>query len=333
MAIGSGLAGSIGIGAESTYGTFAPPTRWLPWLEENLDIDRKFSDGKAVVAGSLLKQSNQTVLLTQMAKGTIKVPVTTSGLGLLLKAALGAAAGPTQMATTAAYQTVATLASTAGNSLTAQIGRPQTDGTITPYSYTGCKVTGFDLTVESGNVPELSVEVVGQQLTETQALVVPVFETSNPAVFSFQQVTLKAGVTIGSEVAMANVRKFDLSLKRKLDESRFYIGGNGLLAEPLEDDFLELTGSLTADFTNTTDWDAWVLASDNVSLIINIVGGLIATGYNYSLDIAVPVALIQGADPKMSGPKIVEREVKFEALDDNVHAPLTITYTSTDITL
>lgn len=330
---GSGLSGSVGIGAETGYGTFAAPTRWYPWESEKFSVERKFSEAKAIVGGSLVKQAAQTVLLTQMVKGSLKMPVTTSGLGLLLKAIMGSVTGPTQQGTTAAYQSVFTVGPTVGESLSVQIGRPQTNGTITPYSYLGCKPESMELSIESGNVAELSVDFLGQTMNETEALTVPTYAATNPIVFSFQGSTLSASPTIGSETAMANIRKATLSFKRKLDDTRFYLGGNGLLAEPIEDDFIGISGTLEADFTDTTDWDTWVNGAEQISLILNLQGQVIATGYNFGLKLAVPVAQVEGGDPEMSGPKIVNREVKFEGLNDNVHQPLTLTYTSTDVSL
>ncbi len=333
MAIGGGLGGSVGIGSESTYGTFAVPTRWFPWETEKFSVERKFSEAKAIVSGSLVKQSAQTVLLTQLVKGSLKMPVTTSGMGLLLKAIMGTAVGPTIIGTGPGYSSVFTVGPTVGESLSVQIGRPQTNGTVTPFSYLGCKPESVDFTVESGGVAEMSVDFVGQQMTETEALTAPVYGTPNPIVFPFTGITLSASATIGSEVAMANVRKMSLSLKRKLDDSRYYIGGNGLLAEPIEDDFVEISGTISADFTDTTDWDTWVNAGAKISLILDLVGQQIVSGTNYGLSIAVPVAQVEGADPEMSGPKIVTREVKFSGENDNTHQPLTMTYTSTDTTL
>lgn len=332
MAIGSGLGASAGIGIESAYGSYAPATRWYPFEDEKFDVERKYSEAKAIVAGSLVKQAQQTVLLTQMVKGSLKMPVVNSGMGLLLEAILGTMSAPVQQGTTAAYESTGSIGSTVGKSFSVQIGRPQTNGTITPFSYLGCKATSMDLSIEAGNVAELSTEWVGQQMVETETLVAPVFGTPDPIVFSFQGSTLSAGA-IGSETVMGNVRKASIKVARKLDEARFYLGGNGLLAEPIEDDFVDITGDLTVDFTNTTDWDTYVNSGEQISIILNLVGAQIATGYNYGLKLSIPVSQIEGGDPNVSGPKIVERAVKFTGLNDNSHAPLTVVYTSTDTSL
>ncbi len=332
MAIGSGLGLTVGLGAETSYGVYAPATRWYPVENEKFDVDRKFSEAKAIVGGSLVRQAPQTVLLTEMVKGSLKMPLVNSGIGLLLQSVLGGMGTPTQQATTPAYQTTGTITSTVGKSYSVQIGRPQTNGTITPFTYLGCKTTSMDLSIESGNVAEMSLDFVGQTMVETEALVAAVYPTPSPVVFSFQGSTLSAGV-YGSETVMANVRKASVKVARKLDEERFYIGGNGLLAEPIENDFIDITGELTADFTNTTDWDLWVNNAEQISLILKFVGQQIATGYNYTVELAIPVAQIEGGDPEVSGPKIVERTVKFTGLNNNTVAPLTATVINTDTTL
>jgi len=332
MGAGSGLAGSIGIGVETTYGVYAPPTRWYPWEEEKFSVDRKFSKSKAIVSGSLVAQSAQTVLLTQIVKGSLKIPILTSGMGMILQAALGNVVGPTQQSTTAAYQTVATIGATVGKSLTIQIGRPEVGGVVVPYTYTGCKITSMEVTAEAGDVGECALEFIGQQMTESQTLVAPVFPSVNPIEFSFQGMTLKAGA-FGAETAMGTVKKLTLKLARKLDEERFYIGGSGLVAEPIENELIDLTSDLTVDFSNTTDWDTYVNTAEKISVIVSMVGQQIASPYDYTFECQMPTAQVEGNDPAMSGPKIVEREVKLTGLDDNTHNPLTVTYISTDTTL
>jgi hypothetical protein len=332
MAIGSGLGATLGIGAETSYGSYAAPTRWYPIEDEKFTVDRKFSEAKGMVGGSLVRQAAQTVLLNEVVKGSIKIPLVNSGIGLLLEAVLGNMSTPTQQGTTAAYQSVGTLQPTVGKSYSVQIGRPQTNGTITPFTYLGCKTTSMDLSIESGNVAELALDFVGQSMVETQTLVSAVYPTTDPIVFSFQGSTLSAGV-LGSEALMANVRKASIKVARKLDEERFYIGGNGLLSEPIEDNFVEISGDLTVDFTNTTDWDMWVNSAAQISIILDFVGQQIATGYNYGVKLAIPVAQIEGDDPSVSGPKIVERSVKFMGLNNNANSPISATVTSTDMTL
>lgn len=332
MAIGSGLGMTLGIGAETSYGAYATPTRWYPIEDEKFTVDRKFSDAKAIVGGSLVRQAAQTVLLNEVVKGSIKMPLVNSGIGMLLEAALGSMSAPVQQATSAAWKSTGVLSSTVGKSYSVQVGRPQTNGTVTPFTYLGCKATSLDLSIESGSVAELSLDFVGQSMVETESLVSAVYPASDPIVFSFQGSTLSAGV-YGSETLMANVRKASIKLARKLDEERFYIGGNGLLAEPIENDFVDITGDLTVDFTSTTDWDVWVNSAAQISLILNFVGQQIAAGYNYSVALAIPVAQVEGDDPEVSGPKIVERTVKFTGLNNNAVAPLSATVVSTDTAL
>lgn len=332
MTIGSGLGATLGIGAETSYGSYAPATRWYPIEDEKFSVERKFSEAKAMVGGSLVRQAAQTVLLNEIVKGSIKLPLVNSGIGMLLEAVLGDMSAPAQQATSAAYQSIGSLASTLGKSYSVQIGRPQTNGTITPFTYLGCKATSMDLTVESSGVAELALDFVGQTMVETQTLVAAVYPTADPVVFSFQGSTLIAGA-YGSETLMANVRKASVKIARKLDEARFYIGGSGLLAEPIEDDFVDITGDLTVDFSNTTDWDSWVNSAEQISLILSFVGQQIAAGYNYTVKLAIPVAQIEGDDPSVSGPKIVERTVKFTGLNNNAVAPITATVISTDTAL
>ncbi len=333
MTVGSGLGASIGFGQETSYGTYAAPTRWLAFESESLNVKRDFSKSTGLVSGNLVPLAQENVLLTQSVDGNIKMPVPVSGFGLILKNALGSTATPVENGTSGSYTQTHTVGGTVGDSLTVQIGRPLTTGVVVPYTYLGCKVTGLDIELESGNLAMATVDIVGQTMVTTQTLVTPVYSSTNPMVFSFTGGAIKASTTVGSETTIANVKKASVSLKRKLDTSRFYIGGSGLLAEPIEDDFLECTGSLTTDLTDTTDWDSWVNSGAQLSVILNLVGNQIATGYSYELSIALPVVRIEGDDPKVNGAKIVERDVKFTTLNDLVHTPITYTYTSIDTTL
>jgi hypothetical protein len=76
MAIGSGLAASIGVAAESTYGTYVAPTRFLEFTKEDLKKTKTTIQGGGLAAGRFAKLGSRRVLATVGGTGSIEMDVT-----------------------------------------------------------------------------------------------------------------------------------------------------------------------------------------------------------------------------------------------------------------
>lgn len=327
--VGSGLGASVGVAPEAVFGTFAPPTRWVEFESENLKWVPKIVQGKAIT-GTLTPQKAQRVMTSSKIAGDLKTYAFANGLGLFLEQIMGNSA-IVQNGTTAAYTQTHTIGDVTGKSLSVQVNRPDTGKGDHPYSYSGIKITDAQFECGVDEIVAATFTAVGKELSVAQALVAPALIANNQ-VFNFAQGTVLAG-NIGSEVEVLSVMKAGVSFKRPLDEGRYPLGGQGLMQEPIQNNFLDITGTLDTEFINVTDWENAFNQQVPLSLILEFVGPVIATGYNSTLKIAVPNIYFSGDGPDVAGPDILKPAYKFAAVDDGVNGLATITYISTDTTI
>ncbi|MEV6803138.1 phage tail tube protein [Streptomyces sp. NPDC051132] len=328
MAIGSGLGAQLGIAAESTYGTFVAPTRFLEFTKESLVLKKTTAQSSGIAAGRLLALSSRRVVTRREASGSIDMEVTNKGMGLLLQALMGTTVTPVQQATSTAYLQTHTLASVAGKSLTIQKGVPLTTGTVTDKTFVGCKVTSGEFSCEVGGMLTASFEVDGKDCDETQPLAAASYSNMTP--FHFGQMGIKSG-TFGSETALDGIRKVSVKVERPQDVERFYAGQAALKKEPIENDLVKITGSLETDYVSTT-LDDLHTSDGATSLVWEFVGPLIASTYYETFRITLPALRLDEGPPVVDGYGVVKPTFNFTALYDGTNLPK-IEYISTDVTL
>ena len=151
MAIGSGLAGSFGISAESTYGTYVAPARWWPGTSFFIKPDIQKTPVQGLAAGRLGPGIDE-VITGKSGTGQWQGQWPTNKKGLFLSHLMGTAPTPVQQAATAAYLASFTLGDNFGKYLTAQAGVPLTTGTVQAYTGTGGKVVGLELSSDVNGV-------------------------------------------------------------------------------------------------------------------------------------------------------------------------------------
>ena len=332
MGVGSGLGGQFGFGPETTYGTTVTPTRFLPPIKAELKAKPMFTMGMGIAAGQFIDAGSQRVLTTHDGNGAVELELQTAGFGLLLQALMGSTVTPVQQATTAAYlQTHVLNGDSLGKNLTLQVGVPDTQGVVRPYTLAGGKVTDctFSFDIKATGPILTSWTFDGQDVVETQALAAASYVQSRA--FVGTDVTIKAGV-FGSEVQVDGVPKVDVKFTRPMKLDRQYLGNQGRKREPITNGRIAVTGTITADFVDKTLWADRFLANASFSLVISATGVLIASTFYQNLTITLPQCFIDGDTPVLSNMDVVNGAFPFRCLFDGTHQP-TITYTSTDVTL
>jgi hypothetical protein len=328
MAIGSGLGAQLGIAAESTYGTFVAPTKFIEFTKESLALKKTTAQSAGIAAGRLLALSSRRVLTRKEVQGSIELEVTNKGMGLLLQSLMGTTVTPVQQATTAAYLQTHTLASVAGKSLTIQKGVPLTTGTVTDKSFLGCKVTSGEFSCEVGGMLTGSFEFDGRDCDEGQTLAAASYANMSP--FHFGQMAVKAG-GFGAETALDGIRKVSVKVERPQDVERFYAGASGLKKEPIENDQVKITGSLETDYVATT-LDDLHTSDAATSLVWEFVGQQIETTYFDTFRVTLPAIRLDEGPPVVDGFGVVKPTFNFVGLYDGTNQPK-IEYISTDVTL
>lgn len=328
MAIGSGLGAQMGISAESTYGTYVAPTKFIEFTKESLVLKKTTAQSAGIAAGRLLPLSSRRVLTRREVSGSIDLEVTNKSMGLLLQALMGTSVTPVQQVATAAYLQTHLLADTAGKSLTIQKGVPLTTGTVTDKSFLGCKITSGEFSCEVGGMLTGSFEFDGKDCDEAQTLAAASYANMSP--FHFGQMAVKTG-SFGTETALDGIRKVSCKVERPQETERFYAGQSGLKKEPISNDQVKITGNLESDYVATT-LDDLHTSDAATSLVWEFVGPLIASTYYETFRIVLPAIRLDEGPPVVDGFGVVKPTFNFTGLYDGTNQPK-IEYMSTDTAL
>lgn len=327
MAIGSGIGSQLGIAAETTFNTPVTVSRFYEFTSEALNFNKNVNVGMGLRAGGVLPRSQRRVVTTTDASGEIVLDLPSRGLGLLLAQAMGTSPSPTTV-TTGVYSYAFTLGDVAGRSFTAQVGVPQYGGTVTPKTLSGCKISSFELGVDQAAIATGTFNIDAASLTTGVSLAVASFSNySTTNLFNFAQ----GAITVdGSTVA--NVRDFKVLVDNTLKVDRYNLGSAGTKAEQIINGFRKITGSLTAEFTDTTLFNKY-LSDASTGLVLTFTGGTIANGATEKLVITLPAVKFDADTPKVPGPEVIDLAMTFEAYDNGTDAPMTITYQTADSSL
>lgn len=334
MTAAGGLGSSVGFAPESTYGTYAVPTRWLEFLDESLDFNKVIADAQGLKQGRLVEPGNRSVIATSDAAGDIHLEIPTKGLGLLMSMFMGANT-ITQQAATAAWLQVHTLADLLGKSATIQKGVSSALGVVTPYTFLGCKGSKFDIQASVGKIVTGKFTFDAQDMVISQSYAAPSYIASpNNFVFSGGQIIVGGSPSFSTAALSAGgtpvaaITDFSLSVDRVLETGRYYFNNAGKKAEPVSG--VPIIGiSLKADYIDTT-FPAAHQADSSLSVVLTFTGATIASTYKETLQIVLPLVKFRGELPKVNGPKIVPLSLTGKAYDDATNQPLYIGYQSSD---
>ena len=332
MAQAIGLGTIFGVSAfESTYGTAATIDRRLEIVTDTIQRQQNVQESEGISGDlSFARKSARRTLITHKAAGSTTHELAKTGLGIIFNAMTGGTSTIAQQASTTAYLQTHTVGGMAGKSLTIQRALRDSGGTqVMPVTHLGCKVASWELTVSSESIPQLTITWDCQQEVKSVASTTLV-GLSAPAGsnFSYQGVSVTLG---GATVDDA----FDLTLscENPMSTDRFGLGTSNLQREPDRNAFINFTGTLTADFTNTADFYDRFVADTGVPLVATFTGDEIESPYDEELKITVPKVHLTGSTPTTSGPDLLQIDGPFTAAHDGTNSLYTIEYTSTDTTI
>jgi hypothetical protein len=186
MATGSGLSSSVGFATESSYGVPVAVNRFFEFDSESVQSKKTPIFGTGLRGGAYTASASRRSAGTRTVDGDINMDVPSNGFGILLYHMFGT---PTVTPTSVGgglYQQVHTLGTLNGRSFTTQIVRAATDGDLTTaaYTYPGCKITEWELSVAQGAQLKLKMTISAR-------------DEATPS-NSFANTTLSAAVTVGA---------------------------------------------------------------------------------------------------------------------------------------
>jgi hypothetical protein len=308
------------VATEGTYGTYAAPTRSYEMVNETMKLKVERIDSKGLRAGR--RMSGKWAPGKRSATGDVGLEFSALGMGLLMQHCLGAdnITGPVSTV----YTHTCTVADLPVG-FTMQIGKPDITGTVQPFTYTGCRVTAWELSMKAGELLMIKPTIVAQNEITTQGLV----SFTDPAVqlLTFAGATLTAG---GTTVAVSD---FTFKGDNHLDAARFRLVGAATPKQPLENAFRDYTGTATADFESLVQYNHYV-AADELSLVATFVGAVIpgGGGANYQVVITSNVRYDPDMTPVVPGPSLLTQPIGFSVIGSGATdlAALSVVITNLD---
>jgi hypothetical protein len=191
-----------------------------------------------------------------------------------------------------------------GDSLTIQIGRPATTGTVHPFTYAGCKIASWTITATVGELATLDLSIKGMTETTATALATAAFDSSwSPFVFTEATLTV-AGVSAGT------VREASLSGDNKI-EFRHRLGSANSL-QPLEIGVRDYTGTITTDFDALTHYNLFINGTES-ALVFAFSNG------TQTLTITMNVQFV-GETPNVGGSELLAQTLPFRCISSSSDA-------------
>ena len=351
MSIPSGLGASLGFGVESVVGTGVTPTRFVYFKKESMQL-KKTTVTSDVLGNGRVNPSARRVLTSLSADGTVELDTQDSGLGLLLKQAMGSTATAVQIGSTTAYQQVHTFGSDlSGYGLTVQVGRPDVTGTMRAFTYTGAKVVDWSLGVATSAIGTFTLNLDAINGVSTTSYTAPSYTAANPLHFAQGTLAIGGTVTTGTDSpkpnkaktsgattisgasATAAVKAVNIKVTNPSATDRYTLGSL-YKKEALVNNFAAITGDLEIEFGDLATLYALFEADTATALQFTLTGSAIGvSGYNASMDVLLPKIYLDTDDLQVDGPDILHQKVSFTALSDLTNTPIQVVYTSADTAL
>lgn len=315
MALKSGLAAQVGLKTESTWGTAVAVDRFTPLISESMTEKIERLESAGIAPGARVLRSGQWATGNVEVSGDLGFELYQQGMGLWFRHMFGAVstsgAGP--------YTHTFTPGDMSDDHFTLQIGKPDVAGTVQPFTFSGCKVTEWELAAKAGELVTLGVSVVGKDLATGTSLATASYGAGSGLPFSFAH----ASVTVGGSAAY--VKEITLKGSNGLAVDRRGIG-SAYIKEPLEAELRAYEGEMVCEFESLAQMNLFRNGTEN-ALVLTIDAGsaakcVITTNVRYD-----------GSTPEVQGRGVTELKVPFKCLGPSTDAgAITAVLTNSDAT-
>jgi uncharacterized protein YaiE (UPF0345 family) len=328
MAIGSGLGSQFGFVAESTYGTFLAPTKFLRARSYAVERTSTRQQGSGISTGQHGQLLSQYVEPINGAQAQVAFDVQNKGLGVLLNTLMGGTVTPAVL-TGSAYGASFPLADTLGKSITCQAGAPLRGGTVVPHSLSGGKIIGAEFSCSVDSILSGTLDIDGKVFSSVQSLAVASYTSTG--VFHGGQMGFKAGA-FGSEAAVSGVRAVSVKIDRPHDTQDYTAGSSGQKAEPVLNDWTSISLQVTADWLAKATFQDLAHSTSSTSIVWEFVGPLITGTHYETFRITLPGVTFDQSTQDVSGRGELTNTWNATWRFDGTNLP-TIYTISTDTTL
>jgi hypothetical protein len=301
----------LGIVEETTFGTPPTVTRFYDYGSASLkqDIERIEYMG--------LRPNRKSLGLGNWVPGRIGVtgdielPVMNNSMALWFKHCLGSVATTTPTGGTTTRDHKCTQGTLDGKSLTIQEGIPPISGAAQAFTWSGCKIAKWGLKHDTQSQLMLTLSIDGSVESTAVGLA-----TASYAAGLTPYAYTKGVITVAG--SSFDVKDWSLDADNGLATDRYFIRSTtpGSKKEQLEAGGIrEYTGSLTAEFTDTTAYNRFVNGTA-AALTAVYTGATIEGALNYQITVSLGSVRFDGETPAVGGFDIVEQPLPFKVLDD-----------------
>lgn len=307
------------------YGDYVAPTRFLEFVSEDIKVNLGHIESKSLRKSNRVLRSDRRIANKIGAAGSIELEVANKGFGLIFKHLLGSVAITTPGGATLTRLHTHTLGDNWNQSLTTQVGRPDVNGTIRPFSYLGGKILNGELSndVDSLLMLKLGLDFKDEDTTQSLASV------SYP---SSQSLLSYIGGRVTIDGGYFDVRAPRISIERDYKTDRRYVRSSALKKEPIDKGLTKITGSFETDFENLTAYNKFINGTI-AAVTMTWQGDLIEGSFYYKLVATMPAVQFDGETPTVgNGDDTVAQPLPFTVLNDGTNEPIKIEIYTTDTT-
>jgi hypothetical protein len=346
--------------AEATYGV-APTLTGAHFYAikggGSLKGKKATAQGEGLFSGALYPQASRRVLAGwDPAGGSVPLELPTRNLQQWLLPMFGSygqtLATLTEDSSTGAYKSVHAPGPLQSHSFVVQKGVATVDGTIEPFTYTGCKISDWELSVAKHGIAELTHTIVARnELAATgnsdplNGSVPSLVSYSKPigSVFHWAQATLYTGGTasttsgltsLSSPTTAGNIKSISIKHTVPLDVDRYFLGQGGFMSEPVDNGLRTITVSFEVEWLSAMAYqEAWY--GDTATAIkLDLVGPGIGSGSDDSMfEVLIPEMFFDGEpSPVVAGTQVVTQKIDLAGLDDGTNNVIQGTYWTLDAT-
>lgn len=358
MTLPAGLGAQWCFLDEATYGV-APSlasAKFYACDKDSLQLKKVTKQGTGIFAGSLAPRAARRRPTEYSVQGALPMDIPMRDLNPWLKRMFGSygqsGATLTQDGTTGAYSSSHFLGDLTGHSFCAQAGKPTVDAVTEPFTYTGCKVQGWEISCAMGDIAKLTLTIEGRNelagswkdalngsVPSLQTYTAPVsglpFSWVDANVYYGGTPSTAAGVTTVTGAVKAGNVKGPLSLKvtRPMDATRYAPDVAPFRNEPLQNGLTQIQGSWVVEWLSAETYLAAYQSDTGVTIELRFTGPAIGSGSDFAmLSLLCSNIRLDGESPQVPGPELLTQTIPWAVLDDGANNILQATYWTLDAT-
>lgn len=324
------LDASIGIGAETAYGTAATTTKGYEGHADSWKTSRDFIESVGFRKGLQTARADRRNIVNMGGDGELEIDLLDAGASALLSGTFDVYDGGTNDGAGHITHVFTTSTHTTAPSFTAQMIRPTTDNTLVAYTHVGCMATGWTLTAETEKPVTFDAKFDFQDVSHSanEANFLPVVYPEDARAYDWTSVALTFKRADGTAVTL-DASKFSLTGDLGLNVSRRFLRGSSLKKKPARAAVPTYEGSLEGDFGGDAVklYEAF-LAGEIISVTATLTGITPGTSVKFE----TPAVQFTGESPIASVDDLTKITLPFRVLDpgDNITAAIKVTYVEVD---